>query len=328
MKKTSWLSAKNVVLLLLLLLALLAPVIVKNPFYFHLITLSYIWCMLASSLNICMGYTGLVSVAQGSFFGIGAYAVSLFVIKGGMNYWFALPLSLGIVIIISIGIGLIALRTRGPYFVIFTLCVCLIVTVVIEHWYSLTEGNRGLYIPTINPINIPGIGKLSFTSAMSQYYLILFFLLFTLFIMRLIIYSRVGRAFEAVRLNEILADALGINITVTKMFAFSLGAFFAGIGGVLYPPYISYLNPADSSFWISFNAILYVVVGGSGTLMGPLIGAISMTIIPELLRFLAEFRLLFYGLVLIIVVIFLPKGLVSLPSLLKTKVIASTRKER
>jgi len=104
-----------------------------------------------------------------------------------------------------------------------------------------------------------------------------------------------------------------------KMFSFSISAFFSGVAGILYPSYISYLGPADSSFWVSFNTILYVVVGGRGTLIGPLIGAFSMTIIPEMLRFLAEFRLLFYGLVLIGAVIFFPNGLVSLPAIIRGK---------
>lgn len=328
MSKTAWLSGKHLGLYITLLIALLVPVIVTNPFYFHLITLSCIWAILASSLNICMGYTGLVSVAQGSFFGIGAYAVSLMVIKGGLNYWVSVPLALGLVLLISLGIGLIALRTRGPYFVIFSLCVCLIITVIIERWENLTDGPRGLStIPAINPIRIPGIAEINFTSAASQYYLILLFLLITLFITKLIIYSRFGRAFEAVHLNEVLADSLGVNVMATKIFSFSIAAFFAGVAGILYPSYISYLGPADSSFWVSFNTILYVVVGGRGTLIGPLIGAFSMTIIPEILRFLAEFRLLFYGLVLISAVIFLPRGLVSLPGLIKIQV-KNINKER
>jgi branched-chain amino acid transport system permease protein len=329
MSKTARLSFKHIRFTLPLLVALLVPLLVTNPFYLHLITLSCIWSILASSLNICMGYTGLVSVAQGSFFGIGAYATSLLVIKAGLNYWATIPLALGLVVLISLGIGLIALRTRGPYFVIFSLCVCLIITVIIERWETVTEGPRGLStIPAIDPLRLPGVGEISFTSAASQYYLILFFLLITLLATRLLIYSRFGRAFEAVHLNEVLADSLGINVMATKIFSFSVAAFFAGLAGVLYPPYISYLGPADSSFWVSFNTILYVVVGGRGTLIGPLIGAFSMTIIPEILRFLAEFRLLFYGLVLIIAVIFLPRGLVSLPGLIKARVGRLHRERR
>lgn len=328
MRRILSLSTQNIFLILLLTLVLLLPLIITNPFYLHLIVISFIWSILASGLNICMGYTGLVSLAQGSFFGIGAYGVSLMMLKGGMSYWLAVLFSLGLVIVISLAIGLVALRTRGPYFVIFSLCVCLIITTIIHHWDSLTEGARGLTsIPPINPIIIPGIGELTFTTMISQYYLFLAFLLFTLFVVKRIIDSRLGRAFHAVRLNEVLADSVGINVMGTKMFSFTLSAFFAGLAGILYPPYISYLNPADSSFWVSFNAILYVIVGGSGTLMGPVIGVFLMTVIPEVLRFLAEFRLIFYALVLILTVIFFPTGLISLPRLIKGKVMNLNRRK-
>lgn len=313
-------SLKGAALPILVVFLLVLPAVVTNTFYLHLLIMSIIWSILASSLNICMGFTGLVSLAQGSFFGIGAYGVALMVLKGHLNYWLAMVLSLGIVVVAAILIGIVALRARGPYFVIFTLCVCLIITVVIQHWDSLTEGTRGLTnIPAIDPIHIPWIGQIRFASMLSTYYLYLIFLAFTLFITNLVRRSRIGRAFEAVRLNESLSDSLGINVRNTKLLSFALSAFFAGLAGTLYPPYISYLNPADSSFWVSFHAILYVIVGGQGTLAGPVIGATSMTLVPELLRFLADYRLFFYAVVLILAVIFLPRGLISLGDLLQRR---------
>ena len=328
MIKSSRLSYKKGSVLVLLLFLILLPAIVTNNFYMHLVIMSLIWSILASSLNICMGYTGLVSLAQGSFFGIGAYGVALMVLKGNLSYWIALPLSLSVVVLISIAIGLIALRARGPYFVILSLCICLIITIVVHHWDSLTEGARGLTnIPPINAINIPFIGQITFDSMRSQYYLFLGFLFFTLLMTNLIIRSKIGRAFEAVRLNETLADSLGVNVMATKMFSFSLAAFFAGLAGALYPPYISYLNPADTSFWISFHAILYLIVGGQGTLAGPILGAVSMTVVPEILRFLAEFRLFFYALVLILTVIFFPRGLISLVEMASRKLKRISKSE-
>jgi branched-chain amino acid transport system permease protein len=322
MKKVLSLSKKNLSLIILIAIVFSFPIISKNQFYLHLIIMSFIWSILASGLNICMGYTGLVSLAQGSFFGIGAYSVSLLMLKGQFNYWSAVPLSLAIVVVISLAIGLLALRTRGPYFVIFSLCVCLSITIIIHHWDSLTEGARGLTnIPPITPIVIPGVGKCSFETMTSQYYLFLVLLLFTIIFIKLIIHSRLGRAFTAVRLNEVLADSIGINVISIKMISFATSAFFAGLAGVLYSPYISYLSPADTSFWVSFNTILYVIVGGSGTLAGPVVGAFLMTLIPEVLRFLADFRLIFYAIALILTVIFFPKGIVSMPSLIKKKII-------
>jgi branched-chain amino acid transport system permease protein len=318
---------RKIGLIVLLALALAVPYIVTDRFFFHLIVMSCIWSILASSLNICMGFTGLVSVAHGSFFGIGAYATSLLVTKLGMNFWLAMAIGMGFVVAISLGIGLATLRLRGPYFVICSLCFCLIVTIVIEHWEGLTEGARGLTsIPPINPIPIPGIGKITFTSMASQYYLILFFLLLTILIVRLVTNSRLGRAFEAVRQNDVLAESLGINIKTIRIFSFSFSALFAGIAGALYPPYIAYLNPADSSFWISFDAIMYIVVGGMGTLAGPLFGAFAMTIIPEVLRVFEHFRLLFYALVLIFATIYFPKGLVGIPGMIISLVSGSKKR--
>jgi branched-chain amino acid transport system permease protein len=297
--------------------ALLVPVFVTDTFYLHLIILSVIWSILASSLNLCLGYVGLLSVAHGAFFGIGAYATSLLVLKLEWNFWLAVPGALLLILLMSLAISVLALRTRGHYFVIFTLCFGLIVTVVIDHWEALTEGSRGLTnVPPIDPIPLPGLGVIPFISMVSQYYLFVLFLAVVLATNYLLVHSRYGRAFEAIKLNETVAESLGINVMRQKTFAFCLSAVFAGVGGAVYAPYIAYLNPADTSFWISFDAILFVVVGGAGTVLGPLVGAFAMTILPEMLRFFEEFRLFFYAAVLILTVIFFPAGLVGLPGLL------------
>lgn len=293
-------------------LAIVAPLVIPNSYVIHLLVMSWIWAILGVSMNLMLGVTGLLSLAHGALFGIGGYACSLLVVRLGMNFWPAL----GIAALASgfggFVIGLPTLRGRGPYFVISSLCFGLVVQIVIDKWESLTFGPLGVTsIPPASAVTVPGLGRVSFDSLPMQYWLALTVLVIVVLLVRWIVDSRVGRAFHAIRTNQDLAEALGIPTMRMALLAFVLSGMVAGVAGALYAMYITYLNPADAGFAVALNGILYVVVGGTGTLAGPIVGALVMTIMPELFRLFGEARLLFFGLLLILVTIFFPQGIVG-----------------
>lgn len=296
----------------LILLALFLPQIVTTPFYFHIVVITCIWSILASSLNLILGYTGQLSVAHGAFFGIGAYTSSLLVMKLGWNYWAAMPAGALLAAFLGLLTGVPALRTRGPYFAICSLGFGMIVQIIIDKWDAVTEGPRGLpSIPPPDSIPLPFLGEVAFKSPASQYYLVLAFLVLTLLVIHRLIHSRVGRAWEAIKINEPLAESLGINAMGYKILSFTVSAFFAGIAGSLYAVYVTYIGPANAGFMVGFEGIIFLVVGGSGTLFGPIVGSFIMTVVPEIIRALEELRLLFDALIIIFFMTYMPHGLLG-----------------
>jgi branched-chain amino acid transport system permease protein len=299
-------------ILTILVIAVIIPLVVTNKYYMNILIMSGIWSIVALSLNLILGYTGQVNLAHGAFFGIGAYASALMMLKLNMNFWLALPLAAAIAGFFGFLIGLPALRTRGSYFAIGTLCFNIIVTLIVDRSEGLTEGARGLMgIPGPSPIPLPWAGEITFKTMAAQYYLVLAFLFLTIFVFRRIIQSLVGRTFRAIRGNEELAEAVGIQPMRTKILSFTVSCFFAGIGGVLYASYIGFLSPEITDYHVSFDSLIYVMIGGVGTIVGPIIGTLLIVTIPETLHIAAEFRLLLYGLLLIIMIIYLPRGIVG-----------------
>jgi branched-chain amino acid transport system permease protein len=299
-------------ILTIMVIAVIIPQVVTNKYYMNILIMSGIWSIVALSLNLILGYTGQVNLAHGAFFGIGAYASALMILKLNMNFWLALPLAAATAGFFGFLIGLPALRTRGSYFAIGTLCFNIIVTLIVDRWEGLTEGARGLMgIPGPSPIPLPWGGEITFKTMATQYYLVLGFLLLTIFVLRRIIQSLVGRTFRAIRGNEELAEAVGIHAMRTKLLSFTVSCFFAGVGGVLYASYIGFLSPEITDYHVSFDALIYIMIGGVGTIVGPIIGTLLFVTIPETLHIAAEFRLLLYGLILIVMIIYLPRGIVG-----------------
>jgi branched-chain amino acid transport system permease protein len=277
-----------------------------------MITLSGIWTILVLSLNIVLGYTGQVSMCHGSFFGIGAYASTLLVMKAGWSYWLVLPVAALLSAFVGFLIGIPALRSKGSYFAICTLGFGIIVTIILDNWIGLTGGPSGISnIPPPDSIVLPSLREIAFHSAASQYYLILVTIYFLLFFTRRLIDSRSGRAFLALRRDEVLAESIGINPMRYKLLAFTIGAFFAGVGGSFYSWFVGVITPAISSLYVSFEAIVFLVVGGAGTLMGPILGTLLLTVAPEFLQVIPEYRMVIYGVLLFLTIVFMPYGLMG-----------------
>jgi branched-chain amino acid transport system permease protein len=305
-------SLRKWLALAVIVVAVLIPQFVTNKYYMNILIMSGIWSIVALSLNLILGYTGQVNLAHGAFFGIGAYASALLMLKLHLNFWLALPLGSSIAGVFGFLIGLPALRTRGSYFAIGTMCFNIIVTLIVDRWEGLTEGARGLMgVPGPAPIPLPWGGEIAFKTQAAQYYLVLAFLLLTVFIFRRILQSLVGRTFRAIRGNEELAEAVGIHAMGVKILSFTISCFFAGVGGVLYASYIGFLSPELTDYHVSFDALIYIMIGGVGTIIGPIIGTLLIVTLPETLHIAAEYRLMFYGLILIAMIIYLPRGIMG-----------------
>jgi branched-chain amino acid transport system permease protein len=301
---------RKLIVLLLIVFAFTIPFFVTSRFILHILIMCCIWAMAATSMNLIMGYTGQVNLAHGAFFGIGAYSAGLLILKLGINFWPALILACAITVFLGFLIGLPALRTKGSYFAIGTMCFNVIVTVIIDSWEGLTEGARGLLgIPRPAPIPLPFGREIAFTSIGANYYLVLISLLLTILIIYRIVHSMMGRTFMAIRGNEELAESLGMSAMRAKLLSFLISTFFAGWAGVLYAAYIGFLSPEISDYHVTFELLTFCLIGGLGTMVGPLIGAFILTIISELLHGIAIPRLVAYGFVLIIIMIFLRGGI-------------------
>ena len=301
--------------LAVLALAIAFPYISPNRYYLTVVTLGFIYAIAVYGLNLIVGYLGQLSLAQAGFFGLGAYTSGLLSLKLGLSFWLSLPIAAVVTTIVALLVGLISFRTRGHYFVILTLCIGVIIHLVIEKWDSLTGGVRGLIgipIPT-------SIGPITFKSLESQYYLVLAFLILTIFVMSRIASSLVGRTFKSIRNSEELAATLGINVMKSKLLAFGIAAFFTGIAGALFSSYIRFLGPEIASTHLTFEFLLFLLIGGQATIAAPLVGTLLASGITESLQFMQEYRMVVFGALLILIVKFFPGGLVGATKTLKAK---------
>ena len=293
--------------LLLFVLGLAFPLLAKNDYHLTVMSTAYIFALATVGLNLITGYTGQFNLAHSGFMAVGAYTVGILTVDHHVPFWIAFALSGVVATALGFFVGLVSLRLKGHYFSIFTLCVGYIMYLVIEKWESLTHGTVGI-------IGIPApaaIGPIAFDSPRALYYLVFFFLAAGVFVMHRIVTSLLGRTFVAIRNGEALAEALGIPLMRNKLLAFMLSVFYAGLAGGLYAGFVRFLGPGLASVDHSFDMTMYMLVGGLGTLLGPLLGAIAVPWLTQYLQFLQEYRFIVFGPILIALVIFVPHGIVG-----------------
>ena len=298
---------KRALYAVLLALAVLFPAVAPNDYAVYVMALAYIMAIAAIGLNLISGYTGQLNLAHAGFMAVGAYTVGILTVDHGVPYWIAFSLAGFVAAGVGLLAGLVSLRLKGHYFSIFTLCVGFIMYLVIEKWDGLTHGPVGL-------IGVPApssIGPVGFGSTYAQYYLVLFFLVIGLWVMSRIVNSLLGRAFVAIRNSEELAEALGINLMRSKVLAFVLSTFYAGVAGALYAGFVRFLGPDIASETHTFDMIAFLLVGGIGTLFGPVLGGVLLTWITQSLQFLQDFRMIVFGPLLILLVMFFPQGIIG-----------------
>jgi branched-chain amino acid transport system permease protein len=301
---------KRLVYGLLVLIAIGAPLFITGNYPRHIMVMCGIWVISSMGLNLILGYVGQLNLAHGTFFGIGAYATALLIQRLGFSFWLALPTGCLITALLGFLTGLPTLRTRGHYFPISTMCLGISLYYVIARWDGLTGGARGLFgIPRPTPIPLPLIGKISFDTTLPCYYLVLFFVLLTLVAISRFVRSLVGKRLVAIRGNETLAQSVGINTMWDKVVFLSISTLIAALAGGLYAAYMGSLMAEQAHFLGSFEMLLNVMIGGVGTMAGPFIGGILLPILTEALHFLGSLRLVVYGVLLILIMGFLPQGI-------------------
>ncbi len=306
-------------------LALVLPYLLGNDYYIHVAAKTAIWCVAVLGLGILVGLTGQVSVAQASFVGIGAYASALLALKAGLPFIACLPLAGLLAGLLGLLVGYPFLRLRGHYFAISTLALCILMEHIFSNWRFLTFGPAGV---TMGPGQVSGVpfpsfslplaGELVIDSKRSHYYLALGVLCLAVYVMRRLLVSAAGRALVAMREDEDLARAVGVDPTRYKLFAFFLSSFFAGVAGSLYAHYVGFLSATSFNFLESFFFLIAVIMGGKDSIAGLIVGAVFINLLPELLSFPASASLIsalsmaILALILLLVIMFLPRGLVGL----------------
>lgn len=291
----------------LLLLGLAFPWIAGNDYFLTVMSTAYIFAIATLGLNLITGYTGQLNLAHAGFMAVGAYTVGILTVDHGWTFWASLLMSGVVCVALGYVIGIISLRLKGHYFSIFTLCVGYIMFLVIEKWEGLTHGTVGI-------MGIPepeAIGALTFDTPLRLYYFVLCFLVLLVWVKRRIVKSLLGRTFIAIRNSDELAEALGINLMRNKVLAFMLSVFYAGIAGGLYAGFVRFIGPDMAAVHHTFDMMIFAMVGGMGTVLGPLLGAIGMPWITQYLQFLQEFRFIVFGPILVALVIFMPYGVVG-----------------
>ncbi len=281
------------------------PLLLQDSYWRGVLIVCALNVLLALGLDFILGYAGQLNLGSSAFYGIGAYVSTLLVTKGGVGFWPALLAGTLGAALAGLGLALFAVRLRGHYLAIASLGFAVITYQILMNWIGLTEGPLGIYaIPAP-----PGFGPLDFSNQAALFYLIAGFALVVFAVLDALVRSPVGEALTAVREDEVSARSLGIDPARWKLFAFGIGSGVAGLAGGLYAPFAGTLVPDAFTITEGFAVLAMVIVGGIGTLIGPVFGAIILSVLPELLRSLGDWRLLIYGLALTLVVLFVPGGM-------------------
>lgn len=289
-----------------LVVLLLIPVMGGSRYLVYLGTLIALQAALATSLNIVMGYAGQFAMSHAAFYGFGAYASALLVTSASLSFWFAVPVAMLVAGVLAAIIGYPALRyTGGVHLALITFAFGELARLVAANWHSLTGGPMGLRVMYSPP---PLLG-LDMSSSKGLYWLAAGMLLLCLLITVVIQRSRFGRGLVAVREDETLASFLGINVMGYKLAAYVISSMLAAMVGCAYAPIMSFISPDLLSAHETISLIGVLILGGIGTLAGPIIGTLIFFGLPEMLRVARLWRLVVLGVIIVLVVLFMPKGI-------------------
>ena len=296
------------VLIVLALVTIVFPLVV-DIYQTNIMVLALIFVVLGLGLNVTVGLAGLLDLGYVAFFAVGAYTYGIMNSFWGFGFWASLPVGGVMGALFGIALGFPILRLRGDYLAIVTLGFGSIAKIVIENWEEVFNGAKG-----IAGIPRPGFfgADMSITAATTYtYYLMILMVIFAIFITNRLKDSRIGRAWMALREDEIACVAMGVDMAKTKLGAYAFGAFWAGLVGVIFAARNTYINPNSFTFMESALVLSIVVMGGMGSIIGVIIAALVLILMPEYLRAFAEYRMLMFGAVMVLMMIFRPEGLIA-----------------
>ena len=304
-------SKQHLVFLGVSLAALLCAPMLLKTYGLYLLTLWLVYVIAALGLNLTVGYAGLKSLCHAGFMGVGAYTVAI-MMKAGFSFWLASPVAIALCFALGLVIGFPALRVQLHYLGFATLGFNLLLVLFFRNEEWLTGGTFG-----IQNIKRPELFGFSFAGNLAFYFLVLAITIVSGVLLALLLRSPWGRAFAALRDNPIRAESTGINSTAYTLMSFAIGAAYAGVAGALFATLVNFIEPAPFGIANSLLFLMMVVVGGSGRFYGPVLGAAIALLLPELLRDLKDWYLAVFGFVVVLMMIWLPGGLLSLRETLK-----------
>jgi branched-chain amino acid transport system permease protein len=278
--------------------------LVPNTYYTSVLVFVGIHSLLAMGLTLLLGYAGQLSLCQAAFFGMGAYTSGILTTKFGINPWPAIGAGIVLTGSVAVILGMPALKLRGHYLAMATLGFGEIINIIFKAWVNMTGGPSGL----------TGIPRLTFAgitldTEMKYYFFIWGIVLGVMLILFHLIRSRVGRALQALNRSELGAEVMGIPVSQYKIKTFLLSSILSSLAGSLYAHFITVISPESYSITFSIMILLMVIVGGMTSLWGSILGAFVMTLLPEYLRVFEDWDIIIYGLILLLILMFMPKGL-------------------
>jgi branched-chain amino acid transport system permease protein len=286
------------------------PLVVHDGYYLHLFIVSGIFVVAVLGLDLVVGYVGQLSLAHAAFFALGAYTSALLFVRLQWSMWLGLPAAALGVGLIAFALGSVILRTRGHRFIIITVVFAELAKLVATNWVDLTRGFMGLPGLAVPELYVPGLGSLDITAKSHFYYVVLAAAVIAFVVCRMLVRSSIGRKFVLIRENEPLAESLGISAFRYAMIAFVVGAALAGAAGSLYAHYVGFVSPVLFNFSYVTIMLIMVILGGKGPLVGPALGAVLFTFLPELLREASHWRMITFAAILIVATLFMPKGII------------------
>jgi branched-chain amino acid transport system permease protein len=308
---------KSLVYWAIVVILFLIPIFITGEYQLHVMILVGIAVIMSSSLRVIFN-SGQLSMGHGGLMTLGAYTAALLVMKLGWSSWAALVASAASAGLLALLVGFPFVRLKGIYFSLITVFLGIIIGLIFEQWRSVTGGAFGISgIPKPDSIMIAGLINIQFNSKIAMYYLILIVLLISLIILYLIEHSRIGLTFASIRESDFLIESVGVNTAWYKILSFTIGCLFAGLAGGLYSQYLGIITPNGFGFIYSVYIMIYVIVGGNRRFAGPIIGAVILTILPEVARPLKAYQPFIFAGILMLVIFLLPDGLVSLPQKIK-----------
>lgn len=280
------------------------PFITDNSYVIRIITVCFLNAMLCLSFNFLAGFMGQLNLGHAAFYGIGAYTYTVLTVKFGMSTYITFLLAMIFPCVFGYLLSVVTLRLRGFYFTVCTIGFGEIVKIVNYNWTDVTRGPLGY-------MNIPKAEffGITFNTSFKNYFLALFLLITLTYIIRAILNSRIGTEIIAIREDEIAAKSIGINTFLIKTMAFIISAGMAGLVGAFYASYMNFIDPTNFTYSQTSLMLIMTLFGGIGSLLGGFVGAFILTVMPELLRGLMEYRMLIYGILMVVIIIVRPYGL-------------------
>ena len=304
------------IVVIFVLLSTFPILLAGNPYWIQVAIMVGLYVMMALGLNIMVGNAGLTCLGYAAFYAIGAYTYGILASRYGISFWLCIPIAMVVVMLFGFLLGLPALRVKGHYLALVTIAFGLVVYQLTINFEVLTGGSNGL-------MNIPEphLGSYSFNSLINlgfiqlpfhanYYYLVLVFVALSLWIVTNLSRSLTGLTWNAMREDQLAAQCYGVNLTKNKLWAFAFGSVFAGVAGVIYASMIGFIAPENFTYNHSIIILSMILLGGIDSIPGVILGAVILTIVPEKFRAFADYRTMFYGVVIVLILLFKNDGLI------------------